>query len=158
MRCHCFCFAYDFHFSKLCKNFCCACGIIDTGCMVHAVALTLHAWCMQCNWHSMPNKIYEQLWKVKIICKTAMVCKKKLKTHAVSMTPHARCMRCHWHRMHSACGINDRIFAKTFVKTKIFVKIKKNIFASTLLKPPFLWHILVLYILFVAFVINKNRT
>jgi hypothetical protein len=53
-----------------------ACGVIDTTCMVHALSLTPHAWCMHCHWHRMHNKFFVQLQKVKIICKTAMVCKK----------------------------------------------------------------------------------
>jgi hypothetical protein len=43
---------------------------------------------MRCQWHRLHKKIFEQLRKVKIICKTAMVCK-KLKMHAVSLPPHA---------------------------------------------------------------------
>jgi hypothetical protein len=51
----------------------------------------------------MHNKIFEQLRKVKIICKTAMVCQKiknacgviytACTMHAVSLTPHARFLR-----------------------------------------------------------------
>jgi hypothetical protein len=65
-----------------------ACGVIDTACMVHVVSLTPHA-----------QKFFEQLRKVKIICKTAMVCKKinnacgiidtACTVHAVSLTLHA---------------------------------------------------------------------
>jgi hypothetical protein len=51
--------------------------------------------------HAVSMTNFKQLRKVKIIYKTAMVCK-KLKMHEVSMTPHARCMLCHWHRMHDA--------------------------------------------------------
>jgi hypothetical protein len=54
---------------------------------MHAVSLTPHARCMSCHWHRMQNKIFEQLQKVKIICKTAMQCQKNWK-----------CMRCQWHR------------------------------------------------------------
>jgi hypothetical protein len=49
--------------------------------------------CMQCHWHLMHNKIFEQLRKVKIICKTVMLWKK--------------CMKRQWHRMHGACGVID---------------------------------------------------
>jgi hypothetical protein len=51
---------------------------------------------MRCHWHRMHNKIFEQFRKVKIICITAIICKKNFK-----------CMRCHWHRMHGVCGVND---------------------------------------------------
>jgi hypothetical protein len=47
---------------------------------MHAVSLTPHA-----------QKIFEQFRNVKIVSKTAVVCK----------------MRCQWHRMHDACGIID---------------------------------------------------
>jgi hypothetical protein len=50
--------------------------------------------------HGMHKKIVEQLQKVKIICKTAMLCKKinnacgvndpACTVHAVSLTPHAK--------------------------------------------------------------------
>jgi hypothetical protein len=54
------------------------------------------------------------------------------------------------------CGVNDtacRIFAKTFVKTKIFAKIKKK-FRFNPTQTPFS----MTYVYIVAFVINKNRT
>jgi hypothetical protein len=93
-----------------------ACGVIDTACTVHAVSLTPHAhvyaesliphaWCMRYPWHRMHKK----LRKLKIIRKTAMVCKKIKNACSVNdtaSTVHV-CLRCHWHRMHGACGIND---------------------------------------------------
>jgi hypothetical protein len=38
----------------------------------------------------MDTKIFEQLRKVKIICKTAMVCKKMKNAIVMSLTPHAK--------------------------------------------------------------------
>jgi hypothetical protein len=134
MRYHWHCMQYHwYHMHRIC-------GVINIACMVHAG-----------NWHRMPKKMYEQLWKVKIICKTAMVCKLKMN----AMTLHARCMQCHRHRTHRAwCGINDtacRIFAKSFVKAKNFAKIKKH-FRFNPIQTPFP------DIYIVAFVINTNRT
>jgi hypothetical protein len=40
---------------------------------MHAVSLTPHA---QYHWHRMHQRIFEQLRKVKITCKTAMLCKR----------------------------------------------------------------------------------
>jgi hypothetical protein len=56
---------------------------------------------MRYQWHRMHTKIFEQLQKVKIKCKTAMVCKKKLKMHAVSMAPQAK--------YDTACTIDERL-------------------------------------------------
>jgi hypothetical protein len=71
----------------------------------------------------MHTKIFEQLQKVKIICKTAMVCK-KLKMHAVSMTPactvHAVSMTAHAkYRMHDRRTIR---MAMTAFKGNIYQK------------------------------------
>jgi hypothetical protein len=55
---------------------------------------------MRYHWHRMHNKIFELLRKVKIICKTSMVCNKiknacgvndtACTVHTVSLTPHAK--------------------------------------------------------------------
>jgi hypothetical protein len=77
----------------------------------------------------MPQKIYEQLRKVKIICKTVMVCKK----------------------IKNACGVNDTVctmyavsitphagFSQKLLQNEHFHQNLKTIFVSTLLKSPFL--------------------
>jgi hypothetical protein len=90
-------------------------GIIDTACTVHAVSLTPDAWCMQCQWHHVHKIFFEQLQKVKIICTTALVCK-KIKN--------------------GVCSVNDtactKIFSnnfkklKSYTKQRWYVKINKN--------------------------------
>jgi hypothetical protein len=56
--------------------------------------------CMWCNWHRMHSKIFEQLQKSKIICKTAMLCKKIKNTCNVidtACTIVERLERAGWH-------------------------------------------------------------
>jgi hypothetical protein len=74
---------------------------------MHAVSLILHARCMRYHWHRMHKKFFEQLRKVKILCKTSMVCKKKLK-----------CMRCQWRRMHDRRTIRTALAALKGISIK----------------------------------------
>jgi hypothetical protein len=124
-----------------------ACGVIDAACTVHAVSLTPHthvhavsliphAPCMRC-WHRMHKNLFEQLQKGKIICKTAMVCKKIKNTcgvndtactvHAVSLILHARWMRCHWHSRKSRDSVPLKVrISKNYWK-KCFARSNFNI-------------------------------
>jgi hypothetical protein len=78
--------------------------------VVHAVSLTPHA-----------QKIFEQLQKVKIICKTAMVCK-KIK-NAVSLTPHARFER-PWQPLKGISIKNIYVPELSYPTTKKYINLK----------------------------------
>jgi hypothetical protein len=77
---------------------------------VHVVSLTPHARCMRCHWHT---NFFEQLRRVKIICKTAMVYTKQFKMHAVSLTPHEKYYTASKirHRMHDRRTIRTALAA-----------------------------------------------
>jgi hypothetical protein len=91
--------------------------------------------CMRCHWHCMHNKIFE-LRKAKIMCKTAMLCKKNKKNacgvnytahtvHALSLTPHGD--------YDTACTIDER-FERPWQPLKV-ISIK-NIYVPELLSYP----------------------
>jgi hypothetical protein len=86
-------------------------------CTRHAVSLTPHAWCMQGHSHCMQNDVFKQLWKVKIIDKTAFALQKKhacsvidtgCTVHVVSLTPNAKYV---WHRIHNRQTIRATLAA-----------------------------------------------
>jgi hypothetical protein len=66
---------------------------------------------MRCHWHRMQKKFFGQLQKVKIICKTAMVCKKIKNACGVIDTASKI-----WHRMHDRRTIRTALAGNIYQK------------------------------------------